>query len=247
MYRKIIYEDENITWYFMGRDPQKPQSIIDTNEYLIVSNNEAILLDPGGIEVFPSVLTCVSEVIDFNKIKSYLCSHQDPDIMSSLPLWMALTPEAKIYLSWLWGGFVSHFGQEYAKNMISLPDEGSEITVGGKQFVFVPAHHCHSPGNFNFFDPTSKILFCGDVGAALIPPDAPIMVEDFDSHVKYMTKFHQRWMSSNQAKNDWVKRVRKLNVEMLCPQHGAIFAGENVKKFLDWFEGLDVGASYKAA
>ena len=28
---------------------------------------------------------------------------------------------------------------------------------------------------------------------------------------------------------------------MIAPQHGAIFEGENVKKFLNWLESLEVG------
>jgi flavorubredoxin len=124
MLTKILYEDNHCKWVMFGRDPQKKNSVIDTNEYAIIVNNEAILLDPGGIEIFPAVLTAISEILDVKNIKAYLCSHQDPDIMSSLQLWLGLTPDAKVYLSWLWEGFIAHFGGEYVKNFVSLPDEG---------------------------------------------------------------------------------------------------------------------------
>ena len=81
----------------------------------------------------------------------------------------------------------------------------------------------------------------GDIGAALEEADAPMFVEDFDGHVQKMKMFHQRWMPSNKAKNDWVRRVRALDIEMMCPQHGRIFKGDDVKRFLDWFEALEVG------
>jgi flavorubredoxin len=241
MLKTTLYNEGDCKWVVFGRDPQKNNQIIDTNEYLILVNDEGILLDPGGIEIFPSVLTAVTEVVDIKKIKHYLCSHQDPDIMSSLPLWLGLTPTANIYLSWLWSGFVAHFGSEYVKNFVNLPDEGQILEMGNHKFEFVPAHFCHSSGNFHFFDHTSRILFSGDMGAALLPNNYPLFVEDFKKHIKYMEKFHQRWMPSNEAKNRWVNRVRKLNPKMLCPQHGAIFTGENVKLFLDWIEELEVG------
>jgi flavorubredoxin len=60
-------------------------------------------------------------------------------------------------------------------------------------------------------------------------------------------KIHQRWMPSNKAKNDWVQRVRKLDIDMMCPQHGRIFKGDNVKRFLDWFEALEVGLINKGS
>ena len=28
---------------------------------------------------------------------------------------------------------------------------------------------------------------------------------------------------------------------MLCPQHGAIYRGEDVRRFIDWFANLEVG------
>ena len=161
--------------------------------------------------------------------------------MSSLPLWMALTPDAKIYLSWLWGGFVAHFGNDYANNFELVPDEGMTVSIGQAQLILVPAHHCHSAGNFHLYDPNAKILFSGDMGAALVPPDAPMVVDDFDEHVKYMTKFHKRWMPSNHARDEWLRRVRKLDIDMICPQHGSIFHGQDVKRFLDWIEDLRVG------
>jgi flavorubredoxin len=29
---------------------------------------------------------------------------------------------------------------------------------------------------------------------------------------------------------------------MLCPQHGAIYQGEDVARFIDWFSSLEVGS-----
>ena len=81
------------------------------------------------------------------------------------------------------------------------------------------------------------------MGAALVPKGAPLFVEDFGEHVKYMEGFHKRWMPSNRAKNAWVKRVRALNPELIAPQHGSIFRGADVGRFLDWIEGLQVGSA----
>lgn len=91
------------------------------------------------------------------------------------------------------------------------------------------------------FDSQTGILMSGDIGAAMDVDDAPMFVDDFESHIPRMKLFHQRWMPSNEAKRDWVERVRKLNVKMICPQHGRIFKGDNVERFLDWFDALEVG------
>jgi flavorubredoxin len=241
MLRKVLFDDGNHQWIFLGRDPSKPKSVIDTNEYIIVNGMKAMILDPGGSEIFPNVLSEVSKVIDVKNIESYLCSHQDPDIMSSLPLWMALSPNATIHVSWLWENFIAHFGNNYVDQFREIPDEGKKIMLNTQELYFVPAHYCHSSGNFNLYDPKAKILFSGDLGSALLPHSHSIFVEDFDSHIRFMEAFHVRWMPSNEAKNRWIRRVRKLDVKMICPQHGAIFKDEMVGKFLNWLESLEVG------
>ena len=58
-----------------------------------------------------------------------------------------------------------------------------------------------------------------------------------------MEMFHKRWMPSNRARDVWVERVSKLEIDMICPQHGSIFRGENVKKFIHWFSKLDLGSA----
>jgi flavorubredoxin len=44
-----------------------------------------------------------------------------------------------------------------------------------------------------------------------------------------------------QRRTPMVINTRLLTVVMLCPQHGAIYRGANVARFIDWFAGLRVG------
>lgn len=246
MRSEILFDDGEHRWIALGRDPEKPSAVIDTNEYVIVSRGEALLLDPGGTEIFAPVLEAVSGQIEPERITTFFASHQDPDVMSSLALWMAMCPNAEVFVPRIWTGFLAHFGYEYTDNFRPIPDEGCEMRIGtrGRALEVIPAHYCHASGNYSVYDPHAKILFSGDIGAALLPDDATgFDIPDFDRHVGYMEGFHRRWMPSNEAKNDWIRRVRQLDVQLMCPQHGAIFRGEQVKRFLDWFEALEVGSA----
>jgi len=238
----MIFESGDHQWIIFGRDPDKKGKIIDTNQHLVMSGGEAILLDPGGIELFAPMLAAVVHHVPLEKITRLFASHQDPDIISSLGLWDQVLENTKLYAPWLWEGFIRHFGCdsiEYAP----IPDEGMEITVGRRTLQFVPAHYLHASGNFSVYDPVAKILMSGDVGAALLEDGAPMFVEDFADHTRHMKMFHQRWMPSNTAKDAWIARVRQLDVQLMSPQHGAIFRGDDVKRFLDWFEALEVGSA----
>jgi len=235
-----LFENGSHTWLMFGRDDDKPEQIIDTNQYIVITKNNALLMDPGGIELFSAMLSAVIKQVSAEKITHIFASHQDPDIISSLSLWDQALPSATLHSPWLWESFLHHFGME-SITYAGIPDEGNSLKLDNISLDFIPAHYLHSSGNFNVYDSEAKILMSGDIGAALEETNAPIFVEDFDEHIGNMKMFHQRWMPSNRAKNDWVQRVRKLEIDMMCPQHGRIFKGDDVKRFLDWFEALDVG------
>ena len=240
-----VFESGSHRWWVIY--DQDEHRVIDSNVYLMESNGEAMILDPGGFEIFPQVFSALAEVLRPGTLKLAFASHQDPDIASSLPLWDACT-KLKWHVPKLWEGFIRHYGALDAQ-IVGIPDEGGEVVVGGKRLQFIPAHYLHASANFHVYDPEAKVLFTGDVGAALLPPGHGAFVERreglsakaFELHIASAKFFHQRWMPSNAAKKDWISRVRRLDIEFLCPQHGAIYAGANVGRFLDWLDALPVG------
>jgi len=234
-----IYEG-SYQWIMFGWDENKHEKIIDTNQYMVRTANRCLLIDPGGVELFAPMLAGVLHHAPVDQITDIFASHQDPDIISSLGLWDQALPDAKLHASELWEGFLRHFGCESIEYM-PIADNGGIINLEGVELQVIPAHYMHSSANFNIYDSKAKILMSGDVGVALEAPGAPVFVDNFDAHVEKMRFFHQRWMPSNQAKRVWIDRVRELDIDILAPQHGRMFKGDDVKRFLDWFEALQVG------
>ena len=125
---------------------------------------------------------------------------------------------------------------------MALPDGPSQIELGTRTLQVVPAHFLHSSGNLHLYDPVAKILFSGDVGAALLPPEhSELYVKNFDEHVRFAKGFHARWMGSANARDAWCERASKLDIEQMCPQHGAIYRGRDVQRFINWFAELEIG------
>lgn len=242
MRESLLFDNGLYQWRMFGRDDAKPELIIDTNQYIVTTADRTLLIDPGGIELFSQMLASVLNYAEIDTITDLFASHQDPDIISSLGLWDQALPHARLHAPWIWEGFLRHFGCNRIE-YVPIPDEGGSIELGNVSLQLIPAHYLHSSGNFNIYDRNARILMSGDIGAALEAPGAPMFVEDFDEHVQYMEQFHQRWMPSEAAKIDWIKRVRKLDIDMMAPQHGRIFRGEDVQRFLDWFERLEVGVA----
>ncbi len=244
-----VFEAGNHRWWVLY--DQEERRVIDSNVYIVESNGQSAILDPGGFEIFPQVLAAVAEVVPPTSVVKAFVSHQDPDIASSLPLWNACNAKVQWHVPSLWEGFIRHYGALDA-DLIGIPDEGGVMVIGGHKLELIPAHYLHASANFHVYDPEAKVFFSGDVGAALLPPGHCVWaggqrgaesVRAFDDHIQHAKYFHQRWMPSNSAKKAWIDRVRQLEIDYLCPQHGAIYAGENVARFLDWFDGLTVGSA----
>ncbi|AKV75256.1 hypothetical protein MsedC_0528 [Metallosphaera sedula] len=121
-----------------------------------------------------------------------------------------------------------------------LNSVGAKIPFGKSYIEAVPAHFLHSPGNFHFYDPISKVYFSGDMGAAIFPKDKwYLIVENFEEHVKLMEGFHRRYIPSKAAIEKWLNRIQGMDIRIIAPQHGSIFMEKDVKNFLDWLRSLD--------
>lgn len=239
---ETLYTNGSHRWMVIARDPDRPVALIDTNEYLVTDGVEAMLTDPGGIEIFPDVFAALAAGFDPRIVRRIFASHQDPDVISSLSSWLDFNPSVRCYASRIWESFLPHFGGD-ADTFIGLPDEGQDITVGRLRLHAVPAHYLHSSGNFHLHDAEAGILFSGDVGAAMLPPDEMgLHVCDFDAHIRHAEGFHRRFMGSRAAVLDWCERVAALRIDMLCPQHGAIYQGADVMRFINWFAELPVAS-----
>ena len=240
-YGKILFEDKDHKFIWLGADEKEDTGVIMTNQYLIIHKGRGILLDPGGLHLFSRVVSVASRFISLDNIDSIFFSHQDPDVSSGIALWLGVT-KAKIYISGLWVRFLPHFGLIDNSRIIPLNKPFMNISLGGTELKVLPAHFLHSVGCYCLLDPLSGILFTGDIGAADIQYTSEnLFVEDFDQILPSLRGFHTRYMTSKKVTSRWANMVRRQKPVMIAPQHGRIFKEENVAKFLDWISNLDCG------
>ncbi len=215
--------------------------MVQANIHFVVHGGSAILLDPGGHKVFNQVKEGLEECLGTATLDALFFSHQDPDVIASINGWL-MTTDATAYISELWVRFVSHFGLDslVVERIRPIPDEGMWLDVGGCRFGILPAHFLHSPGNFHLYDPVAKVLYSGDLGASM--GSTEVEVTDFDKHIAAMERFHTRYMASGKALRAWLEMARDLDVEIVAPQHGALFRGkEMVGRFFNWCGSLECG------
>ncbi len=214
---------------------------VQSNQHLVIHNGEGIILDPGGHKVYNRVLTATLAELRGGILRYLFLSHQDPDIVAAANGWL-MTTDADAYCSALWTRFIPHFGLDrLVENRLKpVGDDGMVLELKGARFLVLPAHFLHSPGNLQLYDCTSKILYSGDLGAALGMTYRE--VSNFDTHLQYMEGFHRRYISGNRAMRIWAAMARQLDIDIIAPQHGAVFKGKAmVERFISWCESLECG------
>jgi flavorubredoxin len=214
---------------------------VQANQHVIIDSGNGMILDPGGHKIYSKVLAATTGLLGKAKLTTIFLSHQDPDIVAAVNGWL-MTTDATAHVSKLWIRFVAHFGLDrlVESRLLGIPDEGMKLPLGSSEMRVIPAHFLHSPGNFQVYDPVSKILYSGDLGASVGQDYRE--VTDFDAHEAFIRGFHRRYMSGNRAMRAWAKIVRGLDIEIIAPQHGALFRGKPmVERFISWCENLECG------
>lgn len=239
---QIIYDDgihKCIKFSFDNEEVE--ESFLAVNQYLIIQNNSAVLVDPGSQASYDELFDAITKYIDIENLKYIFYSHQDPDVAGSIAEWSVSSP-AKHIVSKLWVRFMSHYGLMNFNKLIPLEDGGAKISFGKDYLKFIPAHFLHSPGSFSLYDSRSKILFSGDIGASITKEySSDKKSVKFDDIKESMEAFHQRYMAGNHLCRLWCKRVKKYDINLMAPQHGSLLEKEEFEKFLVWFEELQCG------
>lgn len=214
---------------------------VQANQFLIVDGEAGALIDPGGNLAYHELTLGMARYFPPQRLSAILASHADPDIIASLDRWMTAT-QATVYISELWSRFAPHFCKpgKTEGRIVGLPDAGGRIRLGRHELWALPAHFLHAEGNFHFWDPVSRILFCGDLGVQLgVDPRQPITA--LAPALPKMEPFHRRYMASGRILKYWARMVSGLPIAQLVPQHGAPLQGAAVAEFIDWVQTLACG------
>lgn len=217
---------------------------VQSNQFLIVDDGTGALLDPGGNLAYSELYLTMTRHFPPQQLSAILASHADPDIIASLDRWTTSTPTAKIYVSRVWERFIPHFCKpgKTTGRVVGIPDEGMRIPVGRNELIALPAHFLHAEGNFQFYDPVSRILFSGDLGVSLSSGEAcKTALTSLAPVLPSMQTFHRRYMASNKVLRLWADMVSGLPIDMMVPQHGAPLMGPAVGEFIAWARNLQCG------
>jgi flavorubredoxin len=216
---------------------------VQANQFLIVDGDTGAIIDPGGNLAYNELYLSMTRHFPPHRLAAIIASHADPDIIASLDRWTTATP-APIFISRVWERFIPHFCKpgKTTGRVVGIPDAGMRLRIGRSELLALPAHFLHAEGNFQFYDPVSRILFSGDLGVSLMDGASACQpVDSLAPLLPRMTGFHQRYMVSNKVLRLWAEMVSPLEIRMIAPQHGAPLVGPAIGEFIAWVRQLSCG------
>lgn len=209
------------------------------NTYLVVDNDEAIIIDPGGAGQFEFVRNRVAQILPPERIIAQVLSHQDPDVAASFPMWVDTNPAIKVIASTRTHTLLSHY-RDFLFEAVNIDDHPEFRFTSGKILRFIPAPFMHAPGAFSTFDTVSGFLFSGDIWAA-VDMEWTLIVEEFSRHQLKLNLFHLDYMASGKAARGFIDRIKNLEIQAILPQHGSIIPAEFIPRAFTYLNSLNCG------
>jgi flavorubredoxin len=238
--------------YWVGFYDQ--QSGLHCNPYLVIDNDEALVIDGGSRPDFATVMMKILQTgMDPDQIKALLYQHYDPDLCGSIPNFEDIieSKSLKIISDESSLDFIRHYS--VSSVMVSIEDIDYHYTFSsGRTLRFINTPYSHSSGSFVTFDQKSGILFTSDIFGSygkewdlylkLRPQcmDCVNLEECPEGRrvcpVNDILNFHRIIMPSRKALRYSLARILEVPFTAVAPQHGSIINDKNTLRFV--FERL---------
>jgi|GEM_PF-368796 len=218
---------------------QSPDAAYQSHAYLLEQGDQSVLIDPGSVDAFPETRRKIEEVIPFDRVRWFVCHHQDPDITASLPVIDRLVTrdDARI----VGHGRAAALIQQYALGMPFWPVEehGWRLQLPDRLLRFISTPYAPYPDAFCSFDDRSSVLFSSDLfGGQGYEPGLFARDEGWFDVIR---PFHEHQMPSGEVLDYALRRIDGYPIEMIAPRHGALIPQSLIPYMMQKLKGLDCG------
>lgn len=234
-FTKAVSIADNIYWVgqFLENDP------FQCLPYFIENGDESILIDPGSMLEFESVMQKVSEITELKNIKYIILHHQDPDLCAAVPeIEKRINrDDLEIITHSRMTVLIKHY--QVTSKYYEIDKNDLKISFkSGLELQFVTTPYCHSPGAFVTYEPKSKVLFSSDIFGGLEESWEFYAKDDYFEQAK---AFHSAYMPSKDIFNYALRKIEQLDINLIAPQHGSIIERKYVYNLIEDMKNLECG------
>ncbi len=234
-FTKAVEVSNKIYWIgsYIENDP------FQCHAYLIKNDDESILIDPGSMLEFESLIAKTRTIIDLKDIKYIILHHQDPDLAASVPVIEKLIDRDDLQI-------VTHSRITVLLKHYLIKSKYYEIdhndhklvTSTGLSLDFISTPYCHSPGAFVSYEPGSKVLFSSDIFGGL---EESWQFYATDNYFQQAKAFHASYMPGKDIFNYTLRKIEQLDINLILPQHGSIIKRKYITTLINDLKEMDCG------
>ena len=238
------------------------QAGLHCNPYLIIDNDEAMVIDGGSRPDFATVMMKILQTgIAPNKIRALLYQHYDPDLCGSIPNFEDIIKrnDLRIISDSANLMFIRHYS--VTTRLLPISKINYQYTFSsGRTLHFTRTPYSHSGGSIVTFDPKSGILFTSDLFGSLglewelflnLKPECMDCVhfeqcphKRNNCPINDILNFHKTVMPSGKALRYSLEQLIDIPFTTIAPQHGSIINDKEtisyVFRLLSTLEGVGI-------
>ena len=206
------------------------------NQYLIVNDDDIILVDPGPITMFEQLKSTINEIINFEQINNILVTSADIEKVSSITKIIEMLPKKpKIITSWNIKLSLETLGLDCEYLIVDYKE--SVDFIDGNHLNVIPIPYLKSPGTFIVFDKKRKVLFSGNLFGAIA--NHLNKYADYD-YFDYMVAYHEYNFASSELLDPIIDYINNLDIELIAPFYGSMI-NNNIDEAINKIRHINAG------
>ena len=205
------------------------------NAYLVRGGDKTVLLDTVRAPFRGEMMARIASVMNPGDIDIIVSNHSEPDHSGSLAETAREISPEEVFASKMGKKALSQY---WGMDVTAL-DNGGEMDIGGITLKFMETRMIHWPDSMVTYIPERKCLISqdafgmhlasGERFADELPED--ILRRESDT---YFANIVLPYAKVVQRVLDKIEEAG-LDIEIICPDHGPVWRGDDVGKFLSWY------------
>ncbi|MDR0958645.1 MAG: flavin reductase [Clostridiales bacterium] len=216
---------------------------VSYNCYLSVGEVN-ILFDTVHVSAADNLICNLQSLLPDGRLDYVIVNHMEPDHSGTLSLLLHEYPNVKIICNEKTLTIINRFFK--LKNQAVLVNDGEQMTIGGKTYVFVTAPMVHWPEVMVTYNATDKYLFSADafgtfgaLGGSIFADELNFETDILPEARRYYCNIVGKYGAQVTA---LLQKASELDIKLLLPLHGPVWRRDIplfVNKYVNW-------ACYKA-
>ena len=206
---------------------------IQSNIYLLIDNEEAVLFGPGAAVNTEEIRENIQKCAAHRPISTIVVHQQEPSSSSALSYFEKQGFRAFIATHWRTWGEIRFYG------LLSQPyiiDEHawSLRLSSGRILQFLPTPYLYQPGAFATYDRSTKTLLTGALLSSY--SESLNIYAEQGQLLEHLKAFHRANMPSKDFLAPVMQVLSKLDIVRVMPSYGAILMGDIKRTFSELAE-----------